>query len=191
MLARLLRVVVLLSASLALPAGSALADELAYSFTLDWQSGPLAGTSSSGSLAFDKSLATPNAEYLGTASLSAFHFAVGSTFYDLSDIGVGFLTFDANADLRLLGVGTSCGIGSCGISPGDPPGLLLVYDSQSQLDRFAGYYWPLDADQSYGAGTFEIAAIPEPSTVALLLAGGGLLAWRRRRSAAKPGSSRL
>ena len=56
----------------------------------------------------------------------------------------------------------------------------MVYDSQSQLDRFAGYYWPLDADQSYGAGTFAVAAIPEPSSMALLLGGGGLLAWRRR-----------
>jgi len=58
----------------------------------------------------------------------------------------------------------------------------------SQLDRFSGYFWPADADQWYGNGTFAVAAIPEPSVMALLLAGGGLLAWRRRamRAVVKP-----
>ena len=41
-------------------------------------------------------------------------------------------------------------------------------------------FWPANADQSYGNGTFAVAAVPEPSAMALLLAGGGLLAWRRR-----------
>ena len=45
---------------------------------------------------------------------------------------------------------------------------------------FSGYVWPANADQSYGKGTLEVAAIPEPSTMALLLAGAGLLDWRRR-----------
>ena len=180
MLTRFLRRLLLL-ASLTLSASSALAGDIHYLFTLNWESGSLMGTSSSGSLSFDESLAAPNAEYFGTASLSSFSLAVGGTFYSLADIAVGFLTFDANADLRLLGVGTSCGPHFCTIIPGDPPGFLMVYDSQSQLDRFFGLYWPAEADQSYGAGTFEVAAIPEPSTMALLLAGTGLLAWRRRR----------
>ena len=105
MLTRLLRRA-LLFASLTLAAGFAFADDVDYVFILHWQSGPLVGTSSSGSLSFDESLAAPNAEYFGTASLSAFGLTVGSTFYSLADIEVGFLTFDANADLRLLGVGT-------------------------------------------------------------------------------------
>jgi len=180
MLARCLRRV-LLAVSLALGAGGAFADDdVDYLFTLNWLSGPLTGTSSSGSLSFSRSLIAPNAEYLGTASLSAFSLDVGGTFYGLSDIEVGFLTFDANADLRLLGVGTSCDPGSCGISPGDPPGFLMVYDSQSQLDHFFGVYWPANADQSSGSGTFAVAAVPEPSALAMLLAGGALLAWRRR-----------
>jgi hypothetical protein len=179
MLARCLRRL-LFAASLALAAGSAFADDVDYLFTLNWLSGPLTGTSSSGSLSFSGSLVAPNAEYFGTASLTAFSLDVAGTFYGLADIEVGFLTFDANADLRLLGVGTSCDPGSCGISPGDPPGLLMVYDSQSQLDRFSGYYWPANADQSAGAGSFAVAAVPEPSAIALLLGGGVLLAWQRR-----------
>ena len=188
MLPRILRCA-LLSASMALAAASASAGDIDYVFTLDWQSGPLTGTSSSGSLSFDESLAAPNAEYF-SASLSAFSLVVGSTAYGLADVGIGFLTFDANADLRLLGVGTSCGPGFCSISPGDPPGLMVVYDSQSQLDRFSGYLWPANADQSFANGTFAVAAVPEPSAMALLLAGGGLLAWRRR-ALRRPGSGAI
>ena len=119
MLRRILRCA-LLSASLALAAGSASARDIDYVFTLDWQSGPQTGMSSSGSLSFDESLAAPNAEYFST-SLSAFSLVVGSTSYGLADVGVGFLTFDANADLRLLGVGTSCGPGFCSIGPATRP----------------------------------------------------------------------
>lgn len=169
----------LLSIALGLAAASASASDTQYAFTLNWQSGPLSGSSSSGSLSFDESLAAPNAEYLGTASLSGFSLVVDGISYGLADVGLGFLTFDANADLRLLGVGNGCGPGFCSINPGDPPGFMMIYDSQSQLDRLSAYFWPQDADQSSGNGTFEVAAIPEPSTMALLLAGGGLLAWRR------------
>lgn len=49
-------------------ASSALAGSVAFVFTLDWQSGPLLGSSSRGSLSFDESLVAPNAQYSGTSS---------------------------------------------------------------------------------------------------------------------------
>jgi PEP-CTERM motif len=172
----------LLLVSLTFAAGSALADDVDYDFVLNWQTGPLTGTTSIGSFAFDSSLAVPNAVYLGTASLTAFSLSVGSTVYDLADVSIGYLFFDANADLRLLGLGTDCSPGSCGLLPHDPPNFFLGYDPQSQLDKFFAVISPADAEQSYATGTLQLAApIPEPSTMALLLAGGGLLAWRRRK----------
>jgi hypothetical protein len=140
-----------------------------------------------GSLAFDDALALPNAQYSGPDVLSAFSLTIGSTFYGLASVSTGFLWFDANSDLRLLGVGTDCGPGFCNVSPTDPNTFYLVYDPQSQLDRFYAVAGPPNADQSYAVGTFQVVAVPEPSALVLLLAGGGLLAWRRKaatRSAA-------
>jgi len=177
-----------LLAWLALAAGSAFADDEAYDFIVNWQSGSHAGTSSSGSLSFDDALAMPNAQYSGPDVLSSFSLTIGSTFYGLASVTTGFLWFDANSDLRFLSVGTDCGPGFCVVSPTNPTTFYLVYDPQSQLDRFFAVAGPPDADQSYGVGNFQAALVPEPSSHLLLLAGGGLLAWRRR--AATPGADR-
>ena len=177
-----------LLAWLALTAGSAFADDETYVFILNWKSGSHAGTSSSGSLSFDDSLAMPNAQYSGPDVLRSFSLTIGSTFYGLASVTTGFLWFDANSDLRLLSVGTDCGPGFCVVSPTNPTTFYLVYDPQSQLDRFFAVAGPPDADQSYGVGNFQAALVPEPSSLLLLLAGGGLLAWRRR--AATPDADR-
>jgi hypothetical protein len=173
-------------ACLAMSAGSAFADDETYIFTINWQSGSLMGSSSSGSLSFDDALAVPDATYTGAGILSSFSLTIGSTFYGLANVTTGFLWFDANADLRLLSVGTDCGPGFCSVNPTEPNTFYLVYDPQSQLDRFYAVSGPPNAEQSYGVGDFQAAAVPEPSALLLLAAGGGLLAWRRRR---KPGAA--
>ena len=169
----------LLAALLLAVTGCAFASNVAFVFTLNWQRGPLLGSTSQGTLSFDESLVAPNAQYLGTVDLGSFNLNVGSRSYGLADVTTGFLSFDANSDLRLLGVGTDCGVGSCEASQ-DPASFYIVYDSQSQLDRFYAVAGPPNSGQSYGVGNLLLAPVPEPSSLVILLSGMGLLALRRR-----------
>ena len=170
----------LLLAGLLLAAGTACANNVAYVFTLNWQSGALLGSESQGSLSFDESIALPDAQYLGPNGLNSFSLSVGNRIYGLIDVTTGFLFFDANSDLRLLGVGTNCGPGFCEASSTNASSLYIVYDSQSQLDRFFAVAGPPNSDQSYGVGVFQLAPVPEPSSLMIMLAGAGVLALRRR-----------
>lgn len=161
---------------------AAQAQTTAYSFEVDWTTGELAGTSSAGTLSFANALAIPNAQYFQPNALSSFGFTLRGSFYDLSAVETGFLTFDADGQLRLLGVGTNCNPGSCSSVPGDINSFYLVYDSQSGLDKFYGVAGDSGYATSYGPGTLQVSPVPEPSTVALLTAGlvlGGLSIRRR------------
>ena len=89
-----------LLACLALSAGSVLADDRTYVFTINRQSGSLLGSSSTGSLSFDESLAMANNQYVGPDVLSAFSLTIGSTFYGLASVSTGLLWFDAHGDLN-------------------------------------------------------------------------------------------
>ena len=155
-----------------------------YDYSVNWSTGELAGTTSQGWFAFDSSLALPNAEYFEPNVLSDFGFTLRGTFHDLSSVQTGFLTFDAQGQLRLIGVGTKCGQGYCASDPGNTNSFYLVYNSQSQLDKFFGVAGDSGWATSYGPGTLELAAVPEPSTLAFLLAGLGLVgvAVRKRGS---------
>jgi len=161
-----------------------------YEFVVNWGTGvggtgELSGTSSTGWLSFDSSIAAPNAEYFEQDVLSDFGFSLRGHAYGLADVSVGFLTFDSAGDLRLLGVGTHCGSGYCASDPGNTSSFYLVYDSQSGQDRFFGVAGDPGWATSYGAGTFQIAPVPEPSSAALLALGGLLVgaAGLRRRAA--------
>jgi PEP-CTERM motif len=169
----------LLLAALLASVGTAFANNVSYVFNLTWQSGALFGTESQGNLSFDDSIALPNAQYLDPDSLTSFSFFAGERIYDLSDVETGFLFFDSNSDLRLLGVGTDCGPGFCALSQTNAATFYIVYDSQSRLDRFFAVAG-VGSDQSYGVGVLQIAPVPEPSSLVLLLAGAGLLAARRQ-----------
>ena len=86
-------------------------------------------------------------------------------------MGVGFLHFDGNQQLRLLGLGTNCGAGQCTSNPGHTDSFYVVYDSQSQLDRFFGVAGDSTFATSYGPGTMHLAPVPKPGQFTLLLGG--------------------
>lgn len=156
-----------------------------YEFTMDWQSGPLAGQTSAGSLSFEESLAIPNAEYSQPNLLSSFDATVGTRTYGLSDVTVGFLSFDQTGELRLLGVGTDCEPNSCRSSPFQSDSFYLVYDSQSQLGNFFAVAGPPDATQSQAVGVFVQSPVPEPNALAMLCIGLVALALRRKTAASQ------
>jgi hypothetical protein len=167
---------------------SAEAAEVKYDYTLNWTVGELAGQTSTGSLSYDSSLAVANAWYTQPDILSGFSFSMRGHTFGLSDVHVGWLTFDANAQLRMLAVGTHCEPNVCysDAGRGNTNAFFLVYDSGSSPDHF----WGAAADTGYatssGAGTFALAPVPESSTVAMMLAGIGLVgATTRKRSAAR------
>lgn len=161
----------LLSVCLATPA---FAGHLDYTFDLRWKGGSLDGTTSTGTLAFDSSLAVPNAEYFGADVLTRFDARVGSTVLDTSSVTVGFLTFDAYGDLRLLGVGTDCLPGGCSSTFRLPVSFYMVFDSQSELDRFFAVGGPPNMTQSLGVGELRMVPVPEPTTASLF--GLGVIA---------------
>jgi hypothetical protein len=109
-----------------------------YVFSVNWSTGELASTTSQGWFAFDSSLALPNAQYFEPNLLSDFGFTLRDTFYGLASVQTGFLSFDAQSQLRLIGVGTNCGAGYCASDPGNIHSFYVVYDSQSRADRFFG-----------------------------------------------------
>ena len=80
---------------------SALANQSYYDFTLNWESGPLQGTTSTGHLSFDSSLAAANAEYFDSNLLTSFQATIGSNAYALTDIATGAIYFSMGmASLR-------------------------------------------------------------------------------------------
>ena len=168
--------------SLALSA-SASARTQDYVFTLNWYSGPLAGSTSTGSLSFDNALAIPNSEYLGPNTLTTFMANVGGRDYGLGDVETGFLVFGQAGELRLLGVGTDCSPRSCRSTPGNPGSFYLVYDSQSRLDTLEAVAGPPDVTQSIANGAFAAAPVPEPSALGLFMAGAVMFLVGRRKAA--------
>lgn len=137
-----------------------------YSFSGMMDSGSLTGSSFSGNFSFDDlGLTGIGSEILGLNSLSL-SFA-GHT-YTLADAA-------APADVSYL----------------DGAFLGLSYTANTQDPKVtfvAGYFDASEAFLAYtktggieGAGTVIYAAVPEPESFAMLLAGLGLVGWAARR----------
>ena len=164
---------------------SAYAVETKYEITVNWSFGQLAGTSSHGWLSFDSSLATPNASYTQPDILSGFGFSLRGREYGLNDVRVGAMAFDSNAELHALSVGTDCVPGACYANAwtGNTNTFYVLYDSENTSAPLFGIAVDAPLVVSGGAGSLQLAAVPEPSTIALMLSGIALIgvASNRRR----------
>lgn len=163
----------LLVASLFLAAG-AHAAPVAYSFSGVADSGALTGEAYAGGFSIDPAaLAGVGDEYLAVsgfgfsflgASYSAADFAPAAHFAD----GV-FVGLDGFADL------------------GGVESLALISGFSDPADAYFAY--DLAAGAGFGPLAYQIAAVPEPQTFALLAVGLGLVAaFTRRRTLAHPGA---
>ncbi|MFN5513053.1 MAG: PEP-CTERM sorting domain-containing protein, partial [Burkholderiales bacterium] len=77
----------------------------------------------------------------------------------------GFVA-QAGQSFDLLDWGTTSGV----FKSIDASGFMLAAGTQ------------LDYSQLYSSGTISVTAVPEPESYLMLLAGLGLLAWRRRKT---------
>ncbi len=152
-----------------------------YDFSVNWNSGELAGSVSNGWFTFDSALALPNAQHFSQHTLLDFGFSMRNSFYGVSDVQTGSLTFDHNGALRIMSVGTDCGPGFCRSNPGNTNSFYVVFDSQSRLDRFYGVAGDSGYATSYGPGAAQVSTVPEPETLLLLLAGLGVMGIARRK----------
>jgi hypothetical protein len=147
------------------PAAQAAVQNYKLSGTLE--SGSFIGQTYSGSFSFDDAaLASVGEEWLAVSSLSMNIFG---TSYTLADAAAPAEV--AYLDGNFLGLAFSNATGD--------PSFSLIAGSSAQSEAFVAY----DTTQGLsgtGSLSYAVAAIPEPETYAMLLAGLGLLAsWRR------------
>lgn len=166
----------LLPLCLAATASAASAATLDYDFRIEWQSGVLAGTLTTGRFSFDDHLPDLANEFFSTGLLSAFTFTSGAGVLSSSTVDTGWLRFDPQDALTGTAFGSNCNP-TCS-ARGDMPGEWWFNWSESG---------PRAAVAADGSGGFSWAsaltvvphlppAVPEPAGWLLLALGVPLIA---------------
>jgi hypothetical protein len=144
-----------------------------YAFTVTATSGPLSGTTASGTFSYDTSSIVVGANS-NTGLLTALSFTWNGIAYNRTTANTGTLFFDASGNLISEAIGNNCGPGFCSINSGQDQWYVAN-------SNFA--YSTLGAANGYIGTATEtlVAATPEPSTMALFGLGLGSFAVARRR----------
>lgn len=152
-----------LTLTLGLSALAAQADLVKYNFSVTIDPvGPLAGQSFSGNFSFDSTTGAPDAGNTRFA-LTSFNFDFDGTHYTKTDLDYGDAVFQGTSFLGL-----------------DASSALFSF--ANGVDILSAYFATDSAFGSFSAQLAPASTVPEPESLALMLAGLGLLAYTRRRN---------
>lgn len=141
--------------------------------------GPLAGLAFSGSFSYDAASVLPGVD--ADVPLSAFTLQLGSQTYTLASADFAPVAFFA--------LGEFAGLSYVDADSSDlalRPQIAMISGFDSFAEAYLAYVGvPDPAGASAGFGSYSVAVVPEPASVALWLAGlaGVAAVARRRRSA--------
>jgi hypothetical protein len=144
-----------------------------YTFLVTATSGPLSGTTASGTFSYDTSSIVVGSNG-NTGLLTALNFTWNGTVYNRTTANTGTLFFDNSGHLISQVFGNNCAAGFCAVTPGQ---------DQWYVGSSGFTYSTLGAANAY-TGTAPVslvASTPEPSTLSLLSLGLGFFAVARRR----------
>lgn len=164
------------------------ATPISYNFTVDVISGPLSGTSSTGTFSYDNSSVVSGGSNQQLGLLTALDFTFNGTTYNAGNANTGWLAFDSAGNLTAFVFGNSCSVydpsqpENCGVIAGTDQWFVFP-----GLDGF-GYTTLTTNDFFTGNVTYARAAslpVLEPDALGLFGFGAfmiiGLSAGRRRR----------
>lgn len=162
---------------------AAQATQINHNFTLDVTSGPLAGTVSHGSFAYDDSSIVAGGYNEANGLLTALDFSFNGTTYNAGTANTGYLGFDAAGNLTSFVFGNYCDAFSCSVSSGTDQWFT------NYVEGFpVGFNYSTPQFNSIGDGNVTLdsasASVPEPGTFGMVGLGAfmiGLLVCLRRR----------
>jgi hypothetical protein len=155
---------------------------ISYEFSVTATDGPLAGTTSEGTFAFDSSIVVPGSSIDATGLITDLDFTWNGIVYNELAANAGFMLFDAAGELSLVVFGTNCGAALCFTNP--------FFESWTAVLPGSFSYSVGSGEVFSGSGSISRISVPEPGSLALLaialvgaVAASSNARWPRRQPA--------